>query len=121
MDYVKDFTVGAVAVTQWMPLKLDGSGNVVPMTTSTEKMIGVATKSAAVGEQVGVQVCGVMTCIVDGTSAIAVGADLMGGAGELVVYASTTGRRKVAKALEAASDTRQIRVLYYADEQAAQA
>lgn len=121
MDYVKDFTVGAVAVTQWMPLKLDGSGNVVPMTTSTEKMIGVATKSAGVGERVGVQVCGVMTCIVDGGGAIAVGADLMGGAGELVVYAPTTGRRKVAKALEAASDTRQIRVLFYADEQAAQA
>lgn len=122
MSYHKSYITGA-AVDQFEPLKLDGSGHVVPMTAATEKMIGVAAISQlASGGQVAVAVEGVFSCLVSGASAIVAGDDLMGGAGVLVKYASTTGRRKVAKALEpVASGTKVIQVLIYSDEQAAEA
>jgi hypothetical protein len=97
----EEFTVGATAVKQGMPVKLDNSGNVIPWvnTDGEPLLIGIAMTDQAVGELVTVWTRGYMVikCIVAGAvncgpatySSYDASTDISGTTGYNVVAAAT--------------------------------
>lgn len=100
MDNTRNFSKStSTAIPQYTPCKVSGS-TASAGTAGTEKLHGVAFKGAtATASKLALQLTGITKCLVDGSgSAIAVGDDLMMGAGKLVKYVASTGNRPVARA-----------------------
>jgi hypothetical protein len=109
--------VTSAAVNQYAPVKIS-TNLVAHFADDTDTLFGIATASADSGANVGVQVNGVAQVLVSGSSAVVAGDLLMGGAALLVKYASGTGHKAVARALEpVASGSKVIRVQLLADRQ----
>jgi hypothetical protein len=113
--------VTSAAVNQYAPVKIS-TNLVAHFADDTDTLFGIATSSADSGAPVGVQVSGVAQVLVDGSGTAVVAGDLlMGGAAKLVKYASGTGHKAVARALEPTSVSKVIRVQLLADRQTADA
>lgn len=110
--------VTSAAVNQYAPVKI--SSNLVAHTVADDILFGIATVSADSGGSLGIQVNGVAQALVDGSGTAVVAGDLlMCDAAKFVKYASATGNRATAVALEPTSVSKVIRVELLADRQAA--
>lgn len=111
--------VTSAAVNQYAPVKIS-SNLVAHVAADTDTLFGIAPVSADSGGSLGIQVNGVALALVDGASSAVVAGDLlMCGAALLVKYASGTGHKAVAVALEPTSVSKAIRVELLADRQTA--
>lgn len=114
---VKEFTVGATAITEGMTVTVQ-AGVLEPTNATTEIPIGIAIMDAAAGAKCSVQLSGKYEeALADGSgTAIAVGDLLSPSAtnGVLVKHAGTLNHTYAAKAIEALAANGRVAVLILA-------